>query len=260
MEEAFFVPCTRMHDLMRAWNADHEHTFPENIDFEEVELRAGAGNGAGDFFHHPDFTFDNFWKLTHRKIVWMGPEIFVEALAADENVRYALYDFRECFEFETIFSVRPATHWDLTHPGWYNALRVCSRSMTNATTTICDYVFQLMTRSNTIWTNLEINVLPSVSTLALSRFLKNSRSSGGIIRFDDDYLKYLSQDHLREYLRVLESSTGPHHRIELRRMKNWTQLLTVPLADFLQRCQCAIVVRCWVFPVPSLIPDALRGD
>jgi hypothetical protein len=85
MEEAFFVPCIRMQNLMRAWNNDHEHTFPQDIDFEEVELRAGVGNDAGDFFHHPDFTFDNFWQLTHRKILWLGPEIFVEALAADKT-------------------------------------------------------------------------------------------------------------------------------------------------------------------------------
>jgi hypothetical protein len=46
-----FRPCTRMRDLMRTWN---DGVFREDLDFEEVELRAGAGNGAVDFFHHHD--------------------------------------------------------------------------------------------------------------------------------------------------------------------------------------------------------------
>jgi hypothetical protein len=117
MEETLFEPCTRMHDLMRAWNVNHEHgddgdegsPFPEDMDFEEVELRAGAGNGADDLLHHPDFTFDNFCELARRKIVWMGPEIFVDALPTDGDLRYALFMFGDCFEYETLFSVRPAT-------------------------------------------------------------------------------------------------------------------------------------------------------
>jgi hypothetical protein len=118
-----------------------------------------------------------------------------------------------------------------------------------------------MTRSNTIWAHLEINVLPSISTLVLSQFLNSSRSSGGNICFEDEHLSNLSQDHLRDYLRVVEISTGPKHRIEIRRKSNWSQFLTVTLANFLQRCQCAIVLNCKRFPVPSLIVDAcLRGN
>jgi hypothetical protein len=132
--------------------------------------------------------------------------------------------------------------------------------VTDATTTACDSVFQLMTSSNTIWTHLEINVLPSVSTLALSRCLNNSRSSGGTIRFEDHHLSRLSHDHLRDYLLVIEVSTGPLHRIELRRKTNWSQLLTATLANFLQRCQCAIFLSCFTHPVPSLILEALRED
>jgi hypothetical protein len=58
---------------------------------------------------------------------------------------------------------------------------------------------------------------------------------------------------------VLEVSTGPHHRVELRRYTNWSQLQTETLDNFLQRCQCAIVLIWFHFPVPSLILDALRG-
>jgi hypothetical protein len=143
---------------------------------------------------------------------------------------------------------------------WYNGLQVCSRSVTDATTTVCDYVFQLMTRSNTVWTDLSFDVLPLVSTHALSRFLNSSRNSGGTMRFENDCLSKLSQDDLRDYLRVIEVSTGPHHRIELERNTNWSQLQTVTVANFLQACQCAIVLYCRRFPVPDLIIDALRGD
>jgi hypothetical protein len=252
-----------MHDLMRAWNVDHEHDdnepflFPEDLHFEEVELRAGAGNGAVDFVH-PDFIFHNFWQLARRKIVWMGPEIFVNAQVADENVtNYFL--FRECFEYETLFSIIPTTTLDTSEDD--ELLQVCSPYVTDATTTVCDYVFQLMTRSNAIWTGLCFGVLPSVSTHALSQFLKNSCSSGsgGNISFEHYDLSDLPQ----EYLRAFEVSTGPHHRIELESgtNPNWSQLQTVTVANFLQSCQCAIVLYCRSFPVPSpLIVDALKGD
>jgi hypothetical protein len=270
MEEAFFQPCTRMHDSMRAWNVEHEndvdvdenehYLLPEDTDFEEVELRAGAGNGAYDLFHHPDFTFDEFWRLTQRKIVWMGPETFVEsldALATDEDVLAAVLDFRVLFGYETMFSVTPATSLDTDGD---DGLQVYSSSVTDATTTVCDYVFQLMTRSNTIWTHLQINILPSVSTHILSQFLSNSRSTGGTISFDLDYLSDSLQEHLRDYLRALEVSTGPNHRIELHHNTNWSQLITATLANYIQRCHCAIVLRFRTYPVPSLIIDTLRGD
>jgi hypothetical protein len=146
-----------------------------------------------------------------------------------------------------------------------NELQVCSRSVTDATsTTVCNYVFQLMTWSNTIWTHLTITALPSVSTDTLSRFLENSRSSGGTISFEADCLSKLSHDQLRRYLRVFEDSTGPHHRIELNVGENWSQLRTedaVTLADFLQRCQCTIILRVFYNQtLPSLILDVLRGD
>jgi hypothetical protein len=269
MEEAFFVPCTRMHDIMRAWNVEHDHGVDgdedgfleylfRDMDFEEVELRAGVGNSVDDFLH-PNFTFDNFYQLARRKIVWMGPEIFVDALTTNADLRYALLMFGDCFEYGTLFSVRPATNLDT---GRDNELQVCSRPVTDAAVTVCDYVLQLMTTSNTIWTQLEMNVLPSVSIHALSRFLSNSRSTGGTISFDEDYLSDSLQEHLRDYLRVLEVSTGPKHRIMLRHgmVSEWSQLLTVTLANFLQRCQCAIDLKCYTFPVPSLIIDALRGD
>ena len=196
MEAPFYLfPCTRMHDLMRAWHDDLEHDdfygFPGDIDFEEVELRAVTGNGEVDFMHeYPDFTFNDFWQLTRRKIVWMGPEIFVESLD-DEDARDALLGFREWFSYgRPLFSVRLATSLGIDED---NQLRVCSRSaVPSATTTVCDHIFQLMTRSNIIWEHLEINVLPSISTLALSQFLNNSRSSGGNICFEDEHLSNLS--------------------------------------------------------------------
>jgi hypothetical protein len=114
MEEAFFQPCTRMHDLMRAWNVDHEYGDDgdfvfEDMDFEEVDLRAGAGNATDDLFHHPDFTFGgDLWQVARRKIVWMSTEIFVDALD-DEDLRETLMEFVDCFGYDSpLFSVSPA--------------------------------------------------------------------------------------------------------------------------------------------------------
>jgi hypothetical protein len=187
----------------------------------------------------------------------MGPESFVEARAADEGFRFALFTFGDRFEYETLFSVRLATNLGTDKD---KQLRVFSRPVADATTAVCDYVFQLMTRSDTIWTRLEIIVLSLVSTYALARFWNKSRRSGGTICFGSNCFSDLSQDDLRDYLRVFEVSTGPHDRIELQYGTNWSQLRTATVANFLQRCQCAILLRCWTFPVPSLILDALRGD
>jgi hypothetical protein len=248
----FFVPCTRMHDLMRAWSLDPRHylVFPENMGFEEVELRTGAPNVGVDFFHHPDFTFDDFWQLTRRKIVWMGPEIFVDSLVANRDIRDALTDFRQ--QSRPLFSVRPANSLDT---GGDNELQVYSLSVTDATTAVCDYVFQLMTRSNTIWTHLEFNVLSSVSTLALSPFLNNAHDSCGNIRFVQYDLSAFSP----EYLLVFQVSAGPHHRLELEigTIMDWT----VPVTNLFQSCQCAIALYCRQFPVPyPLITDILREN
>jgi hypothetical protein len=275
MEEALFAPCTRMQDLIRAWN-DHFHDNPGNtnaflfrdFDFEEVELRAGAGNGAGDIFYHTDFTFDDLWDPTRSKIVWITLAIFVLAIAnrhANNNNNPKVCHERFGYG-PALFSVRQATSLET---GRYNELHImCSRSvvMDTTRTTICNYIFQLMTRSSTICTHLGITSLPSVSTDTLSRFLNNSCSSGGTIRFEKDCLSRLSQDQLRVYLRVFEDSTGPHHRVELNIGGNWSQLQSVAIAELLQRCQCAFVLRCQGLTVrrrgtiPSFIFDALRGD
>jgi hypothetical protein len=66
---------------------------------------------------------------------------------------------------------------------------------------------------------------------------------------------------MRDYLRVVEDSTGPRHRIELHVGKNWSQLRTETIAEFLQRCQRTIILRVfYIETVPSPILDVLRGD
>jgi hypothetical protein len=253
MEKALFVPCTRMRDIMRAFNEDHEHEydgespFPntQEMDFEEVKLRDGVN------FMHSGFTLDDLWDLASRKIVWMGRETFV-ALIDDD-----IFDFRELFDYETLFSVRPATSLDAD--GEENDVEVCSCSLTDTTTTIFDCILKLMPSSKPIWTHLELFVLPS--TEALSRFFSNPCSSGTTIQFQGNCLPQLSQAHLCDYLRVLEVSTGPHHRIKLTLKTNWSQLQIETVAKFLvQRCQCVIALHCFKIPVPPLIIDALRGD
>jgi hypothetical protein len=142
---------------------------------------------------------------------------------------------------------------------WNNELEVYSLFMTDATTTACDNVFRLMTRSNTIWTHLKFKTLSSVSPQVLSEFLHNSRDSGGNIRFERNDLSVFSQ----EYLPVFRDFGGPKHRLELEigLSLNWSPLQTETVASFFQSCQCAVLLHCHTFPVPSpLISDALCGD
>jgi hypothetical protein len=133
MEDTLFVPCNRMHALMHAWDLVPSQRF------EEVELRPGAGNVAVDFSHHPDFAFDQFWQLTLRKIVWLGPDIFFKATGEVVGVQ----EFRQCSGCgPPLFYVGLPKS---VNTGRDNDLHVCSRSMTDATTTVCVDVFQWMT-------------------------------------------------------------------------------------------------------------------
>jgi hypothetical protein len=232
-----------------------------------ISKKSNSGNGAGDFFYHSDFTFDDLWNPTRSKIVWFTPTLFVFALA-DRHVSYRIVCSERFGYGPPLFSVRAATSLDTSR--YIELYIMSSRSVVMGDATriaVCNYVFQLMMWSSTIWTHLEITALPLVSTDTLSRFLNNSRSSGGSIRFENDCLSKLPPDQLRDYLRVFEDSTGPHHRIKLNIGRNWSQLRTVAvtLAEFLQRCRCAFVLHCHRLPlrmqiVPSFILDALRGD
>jgi hypothetical protein len=240
MEETFFAPCTRMHDLIRAWNVDRlpgddDFIFPD-FDFEEVELRAGAGNGAVDFLDLVDL-----WDLACRKFVWMGPDIWLSGVSAnqiDETIAEASDYF---FYDQHLLSV--GLDNDSGENIGENTLHVCFRCVTS--TNACNHVFQLITWNNTIWTHLGITAVPSISTDYLSRFLKNSRSSGGTIHFVDNCLSKLSQDQLRDYLEVFVDSAGPLHQIRLTTgRKKWLQFQIETIAEFLQRCSMCF---CFLF-------------
>jgi hypothetical protein len=131
--------------------------------------------------------------------------------------------------------------------------------VTDATiATACDYVFQLMTGSNTIWTHLKFNVLSSVSTPVLTEFLHNSHDSGGNIRFEQNDLSVL-----QECLAVFRDCAGPNHRLELACGSglDWSPLQSETVASFFQSCQCAVLLYCHTFPVPApLIMDAVSGN
>jgi hypothetical protein len=272
-ERAFFRPCTRMRYRMRAYNDIHGNDgdgddddeaflFPEAMDFEEVELLAGAENGAVDLLH-PAFTFDNFRQLTRRKIVWLGRDLFVNALDSvdDDDDDDVISIFCGLFGYgSSLFAVylRPV---GLDAEDLDRKLHVYSRPVTEATTTVCDYVFQLMARSNTIWKNLYFNDLRSVSNHTLSWILEKSRNSGGAIHLFNICLSALSQPQLQAYMRVFEVSASPHHYIVLQPCADWSQELIVTVANFLQRSQCAIAFECVRSPAPHpLIIDALHGN
>jgi hypothetical protein len=139
---------------------------------------------------------------------------------------------------------------------------VYSRSVTDATTTVCDYVVQLMTRSNTLWTyDLSFFDLTSVSTHALMQFLNNPCNSGGNTYLMNESLTTLSQHQLQDYMSVFEDSTSPHQKIVLQLSSDWSQELIVTVTDFLHRFQCAIGFVCINSRVPHpLIIAALRRN
>jgi hypothetical protein len=266
-----FVPCTRMRDRMRAENENHGNhdgdaapfLFPDDIEIEEVELRPGAGNSAVDFLH-PDFMLEILWQLTHHKIVWLGRDILIAALDSenDEDGSDAIGFFCRLFGYGSPrFSVhvRPIIGLDTDGPD--NRVDLYSHSEAETNTTACDYLFQLMTRSNSIWTYLIIFYdLTSVSSNALSGVLNNSRNSGGTIHLSNECFSTLSQPQLQEYMRVFEDSTSAHHKIGLQPCTDWSQELIVTVTDFLHRFRCAIGFVCYKSPVPHpLIIDALRG-
>jgi hypothetical protein len=252
-ERAFFRPCTRIRDFMR----DGVYgTFLPNfvdLDFEEVELLDGAESGAVDLLH-PAFTFDNLRQLTRRKIVWLGRDIFVNALDSvnDDDIISIFCGGSSLFAVY----LGPLDAEDLDRE-----VHVYSRSVTEATTTVCDYVFQLMARSNTIWKNLYFNDLLSVSNRTLSWLLENSRDNGGAINLNKECLSALSRPQLQEYMRVFEDTTSPHHTIVLQPCADWSEELIVTVTNFLQHCQCAIAFEFFRSPAPHpLIIEALHRN
>jgi hypothetical protein len=89
--------------------------------------------------------------------------------------------------------------------------------------------------------------------------LYNSCDSGGNIRFEQYDLSVFSQ----EYLPVFRDFAGPNHRLELNIGfgSDWSHSQIETVASFFQSCQCAVLLHCGDFPVPSpLIGDALCGD
>jgi hypothetical protein len=151
MEQALFVPCTRMYDLMCALihEPGHRHLFQHDMHFErtpsvqgfrEVDLRAGVGIGAVDsLLRRTDFTFsfNDLWELANRKIVWFGPNIFFKAKGKVVGVSAVC----QSNGFGSpIFSLGLPDN-----TGGDNELEVYCRSGTNSISTCCIDVFQLMT-------------------------------------------------------------------------------------------------------------------
>jgi hypothetical protein len=324
MEEALFVPCTRMRALMRAWNRDHrgpdQKHFPENVVFNEVDLQqdlqdillqAESRFDAVGFLIRKGFMFNDLWDLAKRKIVWMGPDLFMKAkgkvVGAGEPCRcfgfgrpivfLGLPDLndddgdnelqvysrpgndatttgcvdvfqwmtRVLFYFRKCYGNRPST--DLysisCDTDWSNEAEAGYRFETDAITAIpCDYLFRLMTESNTNWTYLESDVLTPVSTLVLRPFLERSRGTGGNIRFGRHYdLLHFPEN----YLRVLWGDwVGPLHKLFLgigTKEGGWSQERNILVTNFFRSCQCAVALDYGRFPGPApLVNVALSGN
>jgi hypothetical protein len=170
---------------------------------------------------------------------------------------------RVIFYFYKCIGYRPKIDlYSISHETtWNNEPTVEPRIVTPAATTICEYVIKLMKKSNTKWTDLDFDVLPSVSAGVLRSFLENPRvTSGGVIRFGWHYDLIVFSD---TYLRVFRDNAGPHHQLELNigtTGGKWKQKQIEIVAKFFMECKCAISLRCGKFEVHApLINDALRG-
>jgi hypothetical protein len=278
MEAALFSPCTDLQDLlldilladrplydrildpiMRACCPD---LFPYT--FQEVTMQDSTGNGTFEIdfaILRTHFTFNNFFDLASRKIVWVGSELFFKAKGAVVDIAAELNFGPPIFTIELPNNV---------NAGGENVLEAYTytRSRTIATTTLCSHIFQLMTTHHPTWTHLQFNWFPSVSIPILSQFLSNPNDiTGGNIYLPDNDLTAFPEN----YLRMFRNRARPIHQLLLSigtQEPAWppSQRVGIPsqfenVNDFFQHCQCTLVLYCGAFTVPApLIRDALLRE
>jgi hypothetical protein len=257
MDEDLFVPSTRLLDLVHAdeitADAEDESLLDDYQDFrdrfEEVELRAGTGSSSAGEILRPSCTWDELWSVACENLVWMDWKVAV-GVGFSEDDRDWFYSLG----YKVLLTIHLTAKIDDSD---ISCLYLLSPSVTQAATTICECLLQLMARSNSDAPGMSLSFyyFPLVPSLALSQFLEKSPSTDGTITFSNDTDSELTD----EDLHVFGVSAGPHHRILLHEM-NLSQVQPAALTNFLQRCRGAINFQnCAVSHIP-LISDVLPGD
>jgi hypothetical protein len=272
METAFFVPTTRMRALLLADRPLYDRIqdpimraccptlLPDT--FQEVTMLEYVRNGTGTFeseFYvlRSRFTFNNFFELARRKIVWVGPNLFFKAKGAVVDIAALLVID------PPIFSIKLRNNVD---PGGEYVLEAYCLPRTNTATAICGHIFEFMTAFNPTWTLLEFNRLTLHSIPKLRQFLSSpDDTNGGNICFPENDLADLNEN----FLLVIRNNARQIHTLELKigtMDLDWqdfdNQRRLMAITHFFQYCQCAVILFCGAFRVSDyIISDALRrGD
>jgi hypothetical protein len=142
MDENLFEPSTRLHDLVHAADDDESlllHYVDFRDRFEEVELRAWTGYISAGECLRPNCTWDELWLPACEKLVWMDLEVVVGVGFSedDEEWFYSL----GCNVLSPTGRIDEDTEIS-------DSLHLLSPSVAQSATTVCDYLLQLMTSSN----------------------------------------------------------------------------------------------------------------
>jgi hypothetical protein len=191
VDEDLFVPSTRLLDLVHAADGDDESLLRHYVDFrdrfEEVELRAEAGSSsAGEILRpnctwesqeclRPNCTWDELWSPACEKFVWMDWEVAVGVGFSEDDEEW-FYSLGYNVLLTIHLTVTIDEDADSSH-----SLYLLSPSVTQAATTVCNYLLQVITRSNAPEMSLSFYYFPLVSNLALSQFLEKYRETPRLV-------------------------------------------------------------------------------
>jgi hypothetical protein len=227
MEEALFMPCNRMHNLLLArFDLSPDAIDEILIDISQVDLRAGLS--AEDILHR-GYTWVDLWRLACSNIfVWMGPDTVIGADSdLDGNDRLLVK-----LGYEEVLVVRV-----LNRP-------ICVQSRPSAivpTAAVCEPLLRLLTENQESYkfiTEMTFQYGPPVSSLTLSELLKRCTDTS---RIEFGKLCILTSEHLRAIL----ADRSPARRRTM--LLDWDAFSGVDpriVADFLRNCPWKIYLRC----------------
>lgn len=206
MEEAFFVPCNRMPDLLLA--RDDVCSYPEAIDEAVDEMLIGktqvglqAGLSIEDIlpYANDSHSWVNLWSLVGcTSFVWMGPDTVIGVDPPGGNCR----DLLAMLGYEEVLVIEVPNR----QPSW-----VQSSSPEIRAAAVCDPLLRLLTEPyySARYLTLTFQSGQPVSSLALSELLVRCEQHSGIVFGKRCILT-------NEYLRMIQTDCGfPTQEINL---------------------------------------------
>jgi hypothetical protein len=195
MEEALFMPCNRMRDLLLARNDADFELSPEAIDeilIGKAQVKPQAGLSVKDILREGYTWIDLSSLVRCTTFVWMGPDTVIGDDPPDGNSRVLL----DMLGYEEVLEVQVSNR----RPLW-----VLSRSSAIRAAAVCEPLLRLLTETHysaEFTIQLTFPDGPAVSSLALSELLTKCAN-----------LYYIHFGELciltSEYLRVLRADSCP---------------------------------------------------